>query len=84
MTFADVLGLWPFTIDEFVQALHDSVSCRIRLDFLYSSRLAILICLNICAYIYISPSMGCGDSISSINFPFHRIQGCLVRFISEF
>lgn len=53
MTFADVLGLWPFTIDEFVQALHDSVSCRIRLDFLYSSRLAILICLNICAYIYI-------------------------------
>lgn len=43
MTFADVLGLWPFTIDEFVQALHDSVSCRIRLDFLYSSRLAILI-----------------------------------------
>ncbi|KAL7129980.1 hypothetical protein ABFS83_13G103000 [Erythranthe nasuta] len=23
MTFADVLGLWPFTIDEFIQALHD-------------------------------------------------------------
>lgn len=26
MTFADVLGLWPFTLDEFVQALHDFVS----------------------------------------------------------
>lgn len=26
MTFADVLGLWPFTLDEFVQALHDYVS----------------------------------------------------------
>ncbi|CAL9149375.1 unnamed protein product [Musa hybrid cultivar] len=23
ITFADVLGLWPFTLDEFVQALHD-------------------------------------------------------------
>ncbi|KAI3710229.1 hypothetical protein L2E82_40005 [Cichorium intybus] len=23
MTFTDVLGLWPFTLDEFVQALHD-------------------------------------------------------------
>ncbi|KAK9064263.1 hypothetical protein SSX86_015643 [Deinandra increscens subsp. villosa] len=23
MTFADILGLWPFTLDEFVQALHD-------------------------------------------------------------
>ncbi|KAL3617111.1 hypothetical protein CASFOL_039505 [Castilleja foliolosa] len=23
MTFADVLGLWPFTIDEFIQAFHD-------------------------------------------------------------
>ncbi|KAL6567386.1 hypothetical protein OROGR_001054 [Orobanche gracilis] len=23
LTFADVLGLWPFTIDEFMQALHD-------------------------------------------------------------
>ncbi|KAG5545205.1 hypothetical protein RHGRI_017628 [Rhododendron griersonianum] len=23
MTFADVLGLWPFTLDEFVQAFHD-------------------------------------------------------------
>nr|GEU39981.1 homeobox-DDT domain protein RLT1-like isoform X2 [Tanacetum cinerariifolium] len=23
MTFADVLGLWPFTLDEFVQSLHD-------------------------------------------------------------
>lgn len=26
MTFADVLGLWPFTLDEFVQAFHDYVS----------------------------------------------------------
>ncbi|KAK1557179.1 hypothetical protein Q3G72_019621 [Acer saccharum] len=26
ITFADVLGLWPFTLDEFVQALHDHVS----------------------------------------------------------
>ncbi|KAL3645440.1 hypothetical protein CASFOL_010620 [Castilleja foliolosa] len=24
ITFADVLGLWPFTLDEFTQALHDS------------------------------------------------------------
>lgn len=23
MTFADILGLWPFTLDEFVQSLHD-------------------------------------------------------------
>ncbi|XP_027159398.1 homeobox-DDT domain protein RLT1 isoform X1 [Coffea eugenioides] len=23
ITFADVLGLWPFTLDEFIQALHD-------------------------------------------------------------
>ncbi|KAD3068752.1 hypothetical protein R6Q59_017222 [Mikania micrantha] len=23
MTFADILGLWPFTLDEFIQALHD-------------------------------------------------------------
>lgn len=26
ITFADVLKLWPFTIDEFVQAFHDYVS----------------------------------------------------------
>lgn len=26
LTFADVLGLWPFTLDEFVQAFHDYVS----------------------------------------------------------
>jgi len=26
ITFADVLGLWPFTLDEFVQAFHDYVS----------------------------------------------------------
>lgn len=26
VTFADVLGLWPFTLDEFVQAFHDHVS----------------------------------------------------------
>lgn len=26
ITFADVLGLWPFTLDEFTQALHDCVS----------------------------------------------------------
>lgn len=26
VTFADVLGIWPFTIDEFVQAFHDYVS----------------------------------------------------------
>lgn len=26
VTFADVLGLWPFTLDEFVQAFHDYVS----------------------------------------------------------
>ncbi|KAG6478732.1 hypothetical protein ZIOFF_062176 [Zingiber officinale] len=25
ITFADVLGLWPFTLEEFVQALHDYV-----------------------------------------------------------
>ncbi|MFS8015161.1 putative transcription factor & chromatin remodeling DDT family [Helianthus anomalus] len=23
MTFADILGLWPFTLDEFIQSLHD-------------------------------------------------------------
>jgi hypothetical protein len=26
ITFADVLGLWPFTLDEFAQAFHDYVS----------------------------------------------------------
>lgn len=26
ITFADVLKLWPFTLDEFVQAFHDYVS----------------------------------------------------------
>lgn len=26
ITFSDVLELWPFTLDEFVQALHDYVS----------------------------------------------------------
>lgn len=26
ITFGDVLKLWPFTLDEFVQALHDYVS----------------------------------------------------------
>lgn len=26
ITFADVLGLWPFTLDEFIQAFHDYVS----------------------------------------------------------
>lgn len=26
ITFADVLELWPFTLDEFVQAFHDYVS----------------------------------------------------------
>ena len=26
ITFSDVLGLWPFTMDEFVQAFHDYVS----------------------------------------------------------
>ena len=26
ITFGDVLKLWPFTFDEFVQALHDYVS----------------------------------------------------------
>ncbi|KAJ4750238.1 Homeodomain-like transcriptional regulator [Rhynchospora pubera] len=29
MTFADVLGLWPFSLDEFVQDLHDSESRRL-------------------------------------------------------
>lgn len=26
ITFADVLDLWPFTLDEFLQAFHDYVS----------------------------------------------------------
>ncbi|KAK4260778.1 hypothetical protein QN277_003851 [Acacia crassicarpa] len=26
ITFADVLELWPFTLDEFLQAFHDYVS----------------------------------------------------------
>lgn len=26
ITFADILELWPFTLDEFVQAFHDYVS----------------------------------------------------------
>jgi len=26
ITFADALELWPFTLDEFVQAFHDYVS----------------------------------------------------------
>lgn len=26
ITFTDVLHLWPFTLDEFVQAFHDYVS----------------------------------------------------------
>nr|GEV22194.1 homeobox-DDT domain protein RLT1-like isoform X1 [Tanacetum cinerariifolium] len=28
MTFLDVLGLWPFTLDEFVQSLHDYINER--------------------------------------------------------
>ncbi|XP_010919381.1 homeobox-DDT domain protein RLT2 isoform X1 [Elaeis guineensis] len=28
ITFADILGLWPFTLDEFVQSLHD-YDCRL-------------------------------------------------------
>lgn len=32
ITFADVLGIWPFTLDEFVQAFHDYV--RIFLSLL--------------------------------------------------
>lgn len=26
LNFADILGLWPFTLDEFLQAFHDYVS----------------------------------------------------------
>lgn len=29
ITFADILGLWPFTLDEFVQAFHDYVGAYI-------------------------------------------------------
>ncbi|XP_011623601.1 homeobox-DDT domain protein RLT2 isoform X1 [Amborella trichopoda] len=29
ITFADVLGLWPFTLDEFVQAFHDHQDSRL-------------------------------------------------------
>lgn len=34
--FSDVLGLWPFTLDEFIQALHDYVSHLSGLQFLFS------------------------------------------------
>lgn len=37
MTFTDILGLWPFTLDEFVQALHDYVSFTKFLKFSISS-----------------------------------------------
>lgn len=37
ITFADILELWPFTLDEFVQAFHDYVShpCVIWFHFLH-------------------------------------------------
>lgn len=36
----DVLGLWPFTLDELVQAFHDYVSCLIIFSFFRLSSLA--------------------------------------------
>lgn len=34
ITFADVLGLWPFTLDEFTQAFHDYVSVSLFVESL--------------------------------------------------
>lgn len=45
MTFADVLELWPFTLDELVQAFHDYVSFLEDLYFSYLAKiLESLIC----------------------------------------
>ncbi|KAL0425474.1 UNVERIFIED_CONTAM: Homeobox-DDT domain protein RLT1 [Sesamum radiatum] len=33
VTFADVLGLWPFMLDEFIQAFHEYVSFGTHLEF---------------------------------------------------
>nr|GEY82296.1 homeobox-DDT domain protein [Tanacetum cinerariifolium] len=41
MAFADVLGLWPFTLDEFVQSLHDYIIGRGKSKCLRYDRLRI-------------------------------------------
>lgn len=47
ITFADILELWPFTLDEFVQAFHDYVSFRDIV--LCVDRVLVVLCAFTCA-----------------------------------
>lgn len=43
-TFADVVGLWPFTIDELVQGFHDYVSLPLLARHISHLSLSQVIC----------------------------------------
>ncbi|XP_022135753.1 homeobox-DDT domain protein RLT2 isoform X3 [Momordica charantia] len=65
VTFADVLGLWPFTLDEFVQAFHDHDS-----RLLGEVHVALLRCIiKDIEDVTRSPSAGLGSNQSSAPNP---------------
>lgn len=72
ITFADVLGLWPFTLDEFIQAFHDYVSHPLALSLSFLSTFWIY-----CTLFFLS-------GIQSIICSLPRTQGYWVRYMSLF